>query len=195
MWPSFILPVLVALVFSSCGTARVERSEIKTYVLALKDSDQTFAPLVKRLIQDYNNNVGFTALEFSDSPDTANCPVIITKGLEKRDGKVGWGQWFSSTEREGLMVPVPGTKSTETVTYSLQVEFDQDFLESNNKDEKNGAINTELKKLFAHEIGHGFQLQHVPEENDVMYYDISGEKDFSSYWPRIKQFFTPEDDK
>jgi predicted Zn-dependent protease len=73
----------------------------------------------------------------------------------------------------------------------MQVEFDQDFLNSNNKDE-NGALNIEIRKLFAHEVGHGFQLQHAPEERDVMYYDISGDKDFSSYWPRIREFFAPE---
>lgn len=189
---SLFLAVVLAILFTSCG-AQVEKSEVKTYVLALQDSDPAHAPLVKKMIEDYNAEAGFRALEFSDSIDSANCPVIITKGLEKRDGKVGWGQWFSSTEREGLMVPLPGTRSTETVRYSLQVEFDEDFLKSNNKSETAGGLNIEIRKLFAHEIGHGFQFQHAPEEKDVMYYDISGEKDFSKYWPRVRDFFNSDD--
>jgi hypothetical protein len=191
---SLFLPVLFAFLFVACG-AQVDKSEVKTYVLALQNSDSSHTPLVKKMIEDYNAEAGFRALEFSDSIDNSNCPVIITKGLEKRDGKVGWGQWFSTTERDGLMVPIPGTRSTETVRYSLQVEFDEDFLKSNNKSETNGALNVEIRKLFAHEIGHGFQFQHVPEENDIMYYDISGDKDFSTYWPRIRGFFYPDEAK
>lgn len=190
---SLFFPVFLAIIFTSCG-AQVERSEIKTYVLAVKDSNPIHIPLVKRMIEDYNSEAGFRALEFSDSLDTANCPVIITKGLEKRDGKVGWGQWFSSTERNGLMVPLPGTRTTETVSYSLQVEFDEDFLRSNHDPSKNGALNLEIRKLFAHEIGHGFQFTHAPEEDDVMYYDISGDKNFGKYWPRVREFFYPADE-
>lgn len=191
---SLFLPLLFAFLFVSCG-AQVDKSEVKTYVLALQNSDSSHVPLVKKMIEDYNAEAGFRALEFSDSIDSANCPVIITKGLEKRDGKVGWGQWFSTTERDGLMVPIPGTRSTETVRYSLQVEFDEDFLKSNNKNGTNGALNVEIRKLFAHEIGHGFQFQHAPEEKDIMYYDISGEKDFSTYWPRVRGFFYPDESR
>lgn len=189
--PLFLM--LVAFFFASCG-AQLERTEVKTYVLALKDSDRSHAKIVKQMIDDYNGNVGFKALEYSESIDTANCPVIITKGLEKRDGKVGWGQWFSTTEREGLMIPVPGTRSSETVRYSLQVEFDEDFITSNTKNSTNGELNIEVRKLFAHEIGHGFQFQHEAAENDVMYYDISGDKDFSTYWPRVRSFFSPDEE-
>jgi hypothetical protein len=178
----------LAIYVSSCG-ARVEKDEIKSYVLALKDSNDAYKPLVKRMIDDYNQNLGLRVLEYSETMDTANCPVIITKGLEKRDGKVGWGQWFSQTERKGTIVAVPGSVATETVRYSLQVEFDEDFLTSNEKSSANGVLSDDIRKLFAHEIGHGFQMQHAPEIKDVMYYDISGEKDFSTYWPRVRAFF------
>jgi hypothetical protein len=95
------LVVVLGLAFylSSCG-AKVEKDEIKSYVLGLKDSDAAYKPLVKRMIDDYNQNLGLRVLEYSETIDSANCPVIITKGLEKRDGKVGWGQWFSQTERK-----------------------------------------------------------------------------------------------
>lgn len=180
--------ILSSAVLASCGST-VERAELKHYVLALKKGDESFKPLLKRMISDYNTNVGYQVLEFSDSPDSANSSILVTKGLEKRDGKVGWGQWFSNTERRNGYIPVPGQKSRETVTYSLQVEFDEEFLQSNQKDDSPGLLNYEIRKLFAHEIGHGFQMVHAPEIRDVMYFDISGDKDFSGYWPQVREFF------
>lgn len=172
----------------SCGNS-VEKTEVKKYVMALKQGDQAFKPLVKRMIDDYNDQVGYQVVEYSESPDSANSPILITKGLEDRDGKVGWGQWFSQTERRGTAIPVPGQKTSEKTTYSLQVEFDEDFLRSNEKDASPGVLNLEIRKLFAHEVGHGFQMSHAPNERDVMYFDISGEKDFTSYWPQVRGFF------
>ncbi len=180
--------LLMALIFTSCG-AQVDKKEVKTFVLGLKQGDESFKPLIKQLIQDYNTNVGLTALEFSETMDGANSSILITKGLEQRDGKVGWGQWFASTERSGTTVSVPGVRTRETTRYSLQVEFDEDFLTSNGKTVKDGELSPEVRKLFAHEVGHGFQLQHVPEQNDIMYYDISGDKVFEPYWPRVRAFF------
>ncbi len=182
--------LLIFLLFPlvSCGSS-VQKSEVKKYVMALKQGDESYRPLIRRIIEDYNNNVGYQVLEFTDSPDAANSPILITKGLENRDGKVGWGQWFSQTERRGSVVPLPGQKTTETTTYSLQVEFDEDFLAANLKEASPGLLNVEIRKLFAHEVGHGFQMGHAPNERDVMYFDISGEKDFSSYWPQVRGFF------
>ena len=180
--------LVLALILTSCG-AQVDKKDVKTFVLGLKQGDESFKPLIRHLIEDYNTNLGLTVLEFSETMDGANSPILITKGLEQRDGKVGWGQWFASTERSGTTVAVPGVKTSETTSYSLQVEFDEDFLVSNEKEVKEGELSLEVRKLFAHEVGHGFQLQHAPELTDVMYYDISGDKDFAPYWPRVRAFF------
>ncbi len=180
--------VLSVVTFVSCGN-KVQKTEVKQYVMALKQGDQSFKPILKRLIDDYNDHVGYQVIEYSESPDAANSPVLITKGLENRDGKVGWGQWFSQTERRGTSIPVPGQKTTETTTYSLQVEFDEDFLSSNQKEQSPGVMNLEIRKLFAHEVGHGFQMGHAPNERDIMYFDISGDKDFATYWPQVRGFF------
>jgi hypothetical protein len=180
--------LVLALILTSCG-AQVDKKEVKTFVLGLKQGNESFKPLIKHLIEDYNTNVGQTVLEFSETMDGANSPILITKGLEQRDGKVGWGQWFASTERSGTTVSVPGVRSSETTRYSLQVEFDEDFLATSEKEVKAGELSIEVRKLFAHEVGHGFQLQHVVPKDDVMYCNISGEKDFSTYWPRVRAFF------
>lgn len=174
-----------ALLTNGCGS-KVNSSAVKEYRVAVIDGDATSKQLVKGLIQDYNSQLGQKAIEYVDSADQANSRIIIVEGLEKRDGKVGWGQWFAETDRSGS--GVPGAQVDKTTTYTLQAEFDADFLRQNGKIE-NGSIGIEVKKLFAHEIGHGFQLEHHPDQNNVMYYDISGTKDFSSYWPRIRSYF------
>lgn len=178
---------LVSIVgFSSCG-AKVNSSAIKDYRVSLAQGDSSFIPLLKAIIKDYNSHVGLQALRYVDSPGEANSRILITEGLEKRDGKVGWGQWFSTSERRGANLP--GATIDETTEYSLQVEFDADFLRDNSKMD-NGTIQYEVQKLFAHEIGHGFQMDHAPEMSNVMYYDITGVKDFAPYFERVRNFFS-----
>ena len=178
----------VAVSLSSCGQ-NIQKTEVKSYILGVSQEHSAYKPLIKSLIANYNASVGSTVLEFSDSMDSVNSPILITKGLETRDGKVGWGQWNSSTERKGTTVPLPGANATETTKYSLQVEFDEDFLSSNSKESAAGIPNYEVQKLFAHEIGHGFQMEHDPDVKQIMYLDISGEKSFDTYWPKVRSFF------
>jgi hypothetical protein len=192
MFSRVLFLIVFAAVFNSCGAA-VEKKSVKSYVLGLKSGDPKYTPLIKTLIADYNAGLGMRVLDFSESMDDANSPVLITKGLERRDGKVGWGKWISQTQRAGTVVPVPGTVMNETVTYSLQIELDQDFLDGNQRKASNGGLNDDLRKLFAHEIGHGFQLEHVSNIKDVMFEDIAGDKDFSLYWPRVRAFFETAD--
>jgi hypothetical protein len=178
----------IALAFSSCGQS-AKKTSIKSFVLGTTQDHAAYRPLIKQLVSNYNANVGSDVLTFSDSMDGVNSPIIITKGLEGRDGKVGWGQWNSSTERKGTSVPLPGVKPSETTSYSLQVEFDEDFLTANAKNDADGLPNYELRKLFAHEVGHGFQMDHDPDVTQVMYMDVSGQKNFAAYWPKVRSFF------
>ena len=177
-----------AAAVSSCGQ-KIQKTVVKSYILGVAQENSAFQPMLKALIEDYNTNVGSRVLQFSDSMDSVNSPVLITKGLEARDGKVGWGQWSTSTEHKGSTVPLPGVTSSEKTKYRLQVEFDEEFLTNNSKDASPGVPNYEVRKLFAHEIGHGFQMDHDPDVNQIMYMDISGEKTFGSYWPKVRDFF------
>ena len=174
------------MTLSSCG-AKVASSEVKEFKVHVAAGDEALIPIVKLLVQNYNQYVGLKALEYVDSQDQANSRIYLVEGLEKRDGKVGWGQWFSETERTG--VNVPGSTIDEKIRYTLQAEFDADFFRANSGLE-NGQPSYELQKLFAHEIGHGFQLDHSPEASDVMYFDVTGTKDFATYWPRVLAFFS-----
>lgn len=182
----WIMVAAFAALFASCG-AKLEERKVKQYRLGLAGGDMSFKPIIKSLVLDFNAQAGFRAIEFVESVDQANSNVFIVEGLEERDGKVGWGQWFAETERTG--VNMPGTTLEEETRYSLRAEFDADFFRKHGKSE-NGLLDIELRKLFAHEIGHGFQMDHHVDPSNVMYKDISGNKDFSDYWPRVRAFFT-----
>jgi len=171
---------------AACG-ARIEERKVKEYRLGLAGGDVKLKPLLKALIADYNTQAGFQAMEFVESVDQANSMVYFTEGLEQRDGKVGWGQWLSETRKTG--VNMPGYTIDETTVYTLKAEFDAGFFRSHGR-LQGGALDMELRKLFAHEIGHGFQMEHHPDQTNVMYYDITGDKNFSQYWPRVQAFFS-----
>lgn len=183
------ITLLLTLGIVSCG-ANVKSKSVKEYRVTLAKGDSSFVPLIKTLVSDYNANAGLQALQYVDSADQANSRIVITEGLEKRDGKVGWGQWLTSSQRSGSNIP--GGSIDETTEYSLQVEFDADFLRSNSKID-DGAVQYEAQKLFAHEIGHGFQMDHDPDVSNVMYLDITGIKDFKSYFSRVRSFFSTPD--
>lgn len=173
---------------SSCG-ANIQSKSVKEYRVSLTQGDASFVPLLKAIVSDYNTHAGIQAIQYVDSPDQANSRILVTEGLEKRDSKVGWGQWFSTTERSGSNLP--GATVDEVTAYSFQVEFDADFLRNNSKI-NNGVIQYEVQKLFAHEVGHGFKMEHAPtsEVTNVMYYDITGVKDFTPYFERVRTFFS-----
>jgi hypothetical protein len=179
------LLLVVTAFLAACG-ANVSRSEVKEYRVALSGGDVSFAPTLKRLVEHYNESAGIAALQFVESSDQANSQIYLIEGLEQRDGKVGWGQWFSETERSG--VDLPGSTINKTTTYSFRVEFDAGFFRANNE-MINGLPSIELRKLFAHEIGHGFQMDHASEASDVMFFDVTGDKDFTNYWPRVRAHF------
>lgn len=184
---SAILALLnLSIIFTSACGSKVNSTVIKEYRVALASQDQSFKPLIKALVDDYNTKVGFSAMEFVDSVDQSNSRILVVEGLENRDGKVGWGQWLSDTESKGL--DAPGSTIDKTTRYSFQAEFDADFFRDNSKI-SNGLLPTEILKLFAHEVGHGFQLDHHPDKRNVMYYDITGDKDFSTYWRSIHAYF------
>ena len=182
---SLWVTVLCAVGLSSCG-ANVHSKSIKDYRVSLTQGDASFVPLLKAIVNDYNSHAGIQAVQYVDSPDQANSRILVTQDLEKRDGKVGWGQWFSTSERSGTNLP--GSTVDEVTEYSFQVEFDADFLRNNNKID-NGVVQYEVQKLFAHEVGHGFKMDHDPAPTNVMYYDITGVKDFNPYFERVRAFF------
>ena len=58
-----------------------------------------------------------------------NSFITLTQGLEKRDGKIGWGQWITSTS-EGESLTHKGQEIDRTINYRMDIELDWDYVMS-----------------------------------------------------------------
>jgi hypothetical protein len=176
-----------ALALSGCG-ASYNETEIKDFRLAVLSSDAAIQDAFRSLVATFNQSAGVQALRFEADAKNANSAIILTPGLTARDGKVGWGQWLTETEEEPAYQGVTGRKLDREITYTMRLELDSEYVGERvanpTKDKQ-----YDLLKLFCHEVGHGLLMGHHTNPKDVMYYDISGQKDFDAFWPRVKEFF------
>lgn len=180
-----LMILFAGTVLTSCG-ANIDKREVKEYRITTAVDSINHKETFRTLVKDYNREAGFDALLFVENKEEANSFVTVTEGLEKRDGKVGWGQWLAETERSGVDL-VGG--SVESVTkYTLSAEFDAEFVREHSTSTAKSS-SSELFKLFAHEIGHGFKIEHDPDVKQLMYYDITGSKDYAKYWQQVRSFF------
>jgi hypothetical protein len=139
------------------------------------------------MVDQFNRETGTESLKLVDHPNDANSEIILTKGLNARDGKVGWGQWIRTTESESAANSLFGDTPSRTHIFTMRLEFDYDYI----KDRINVADSEkhyDFRKLFYHEVGHGLQLDHDPNPQSVMYYDISGTKDFNGYIRQVRSY-------
>lgn len=181
--------ILGASALVSCGTQQVREIHTKEYRLRI-DGPATSSQreTLRSLIDTFNRDAGFDAIEWSEGSSDANSTITLVPGLnEGKDGKLGWGQWTTFTssdiEREGL-VPV----ERRSVTYSLSVQLDKAFFDAQAATAKDGGP---LYLLLCHELGHGFQLEHNPDTRNVMYAYIGSPKDklFEDFFARVRHFF------
>lgn len=185
------IPVLIASLFVSfvtvgCGRS-YEEHEVKEYRLAVDSTDVTIQQLFSGLIDTYNNDAGFKALTYVSAGASSNSQIILTPGLNARDGKIGWGQWIKNIEEDSPNALATDTP-VRTVHYTMRLELDADYVKTRmNATETDKRY--ELFKLFAHEVGHGFMMNHDPDPKSVMYYEVSGNKDFPTYFQRVRTFF------
>lgn len=188
---SRVLPLIFLFLFSSflssCGD-QYSTEEVKDYRLFVQTSDPDVQQFFYELIQTYNQRAGLTAISYVSNPDEANSTIKLVKGLRLRDKKVGWGQWVKETKTSGSGLFGNSGSPTRTVLYSMKVEFDEDYMLSR-KDSEDEQQQDEIFKLFAHEVGHGFLFDHHPDPNNVMYFDVSGAKDYSNYFSNVRSFF------
>ena len=96
---------------------------------------------------------------------------------------------MTETQKKAVPLTKPQAEAKQTITYSMRLEFDEHYFLSRlgNRDPK---ILNEKYKLFFHEVGHGLQMGHVPGTRDVMYYDISGDKDFKPFFQRASRYLS-----
>lgn len=176
MFCVFLLPSFL----TACGSG-YKTEKVKLYRFAVASRDANMQREFRSLIDEYNRMAGMKVLHYSDDPSEANSVIVITEGLQKRDGKVGWGQWMSESKSDSPLGKMPGQKSKRLIRYSMRVEFDADYMRRNDTYAK--------QKLFFHEVGHGLEMDHNPEDiQDVMFPDVAGDKNFPDYFERVRSY-------
>src|SRR5690606_5381814 len=111
-----------AFVLSACGSG-YETVEVKDYRLAVLSDDEALKEEFRILVAEFNQQASFRVLQYVDSPRDANSAIIVTKGLEERDGKVGYGQWLAESDEDNPFFHAPGNKPKRRVEYSMRLEF------------------------------------------------------------------------
>ncbi len=162
--------------------------EQKEYRLYVNSEDSKVQDEFRSLVDLFNARTCAKVIALVDNADDANSHIVLTKGLQQRDGKVGWGQW------ERISYSGGPTGTDETLVYTMSLEFDYDYV-YNRLGSDNESKRKSLTNLFDHEIGHGLQMEHdTTNTRSVMYPDISGTKDFEPFFKDVRRFFElPED--
>lgn len=184
--PSLTFVVLVCWVLSACG-ASFETTEIRDYRLAVLSDDPAMQTEFRNLISEFNHQADRHVLTYVDDPSDANSAIIVTPGLELRDGKVGWGQWLSEAKEDNPVFHAPGSKPKRRVEYSMRLEFDEEYIRTRMQSSTWNQV-VEKQKLFFHEVGHGLEMNHHNLKGDIMYHDISGTKNFETFFSRVRSY-------
>jgi hypothetical protein len=181
----------LALLSTACGSS-YKTTKVKDYKLALVQGEAFFKNDFRYLVDSFNRKAGMTVLEFVDSSDDGNSPIIMTKGLKARtsDNNVGFGQWLSESKSDNPMTVGIGSKPERTVTYTMRLEFDWDYFNDARGNDDPKAV-YKKEKLFFHEVGHGLEMGHdESDEHSVMYPDVGrGDvKDFDAFFQRVRTY-------
>ena len=181
--------LVIAFALSGCGS-NLDEIKVKEFKLTVVNTaDDTIKNTFRRLVDDYNIEAGIRVLTYVDTEEQANSAIVITSGLQKRDGKVGWGQPLAEVDEQRLLDDLSGVKVKRTTRHFMRVEFDEDYVRSR-MDSAEEDDKYDLKKLFSHEVGHGLEMGHdINNKSNLMYPDISGTKDFTAYFNSVRTYF------
>ena len=184
--------LLVSLAYitsiTSCGS-KTETIKVKDYRLYLVDRVLSLETEFKRLITAFNREAKLQVLMYEPKPEDANSAIVVTKGLkDKTDGKVGLGQWIAQTDLSRTLSFSNQNTQSETIRYSMRLEFDAEYFQTRIGND-DPVKRYEKQKLFFHEVGHGLEMDHEPEDSrNVMYPNVSGDKDFEAFFERVRAY-------
>ena len=186
---SFLSLTCLMILATACGGYK--ETEVVDYRIYLDTNDAGMLRETRRLVAYYNERMGSEALKVSPTREGANSAIIWTKGLQAQDGKLGYGQWQTSTKQDSQFVAITGKTPSRTVKYSMNIEFDQDFFITRMTKAQTSPEWQELFVLFCHEVGHGLTMNHDEDPKSVMYKYIDGAAGikFDEYFSRAKAFF------
>jgi len=181
----FLLNILVA-----CGS-RTETIEVHDYTMAVIDDDPEVKWEFENLINEFNSYAGLNVIQYVDHADQANSVVFLTKDLKinsDQDNKIGYGQWLAEIEEE-KWYSKPGQDRQRIIRYAMRIELDEDYIRSR-MDGDTIKAKKEKQVLFFHEVGHGLEMDHVQDRNDIMYEEVAQNRDYGNFFERVRNYMT-----
>jgi hypothetical protein len=175
---------------TACG-AGTSTVEIHEYSMAVLGNDQEVKWEFQKLIAEFNAFAGLEVIEYVDNANQANSVVFLTKNLKvdsPENNKIGYGQWLAEIQEE-QWYSKPGQERQRVVRYAMKIELDDDYIRSRMTTETT-ISKKEKQVLFFHEIGHGLEMDHHEDRVDIMYKDVAANRDFDSYFERVRQYMT-----
>jgi hypothetical protein len=188
------LTLLFALFFfSACQEYHVVA--VKDFRIYTDTKNPELKKAIRILAQRYNKDMGSRTLTIVDREEDSNSRIRFTSGLHDNGHKLGLGKWITTTNQKSTLT-LKGEKNTQTVAYAMDIEFDQEnfeakvaFLNDSSSEEAQ-----HLYHLFCHEIGHGLQMDHSPENSNVMFPTIPDKPtrfvDYKAYFNRARSFMS-----
>ena len=185
LWLTFMVVLLVA-----CGEDFFI-ANVKRYYFTVSPATPENHRIFNELFGNFNRRFNTPYLNLTHSgalPASETSTIVLTRGLLHADGKLGWGKWVRTSQlnsRQGfLQKPYKVRKDI----YTMKLEFDRDYLQERYYSHKSNH-KKQMRTLFLHELGHGFQMGHHPNRRSVMYREITDDyKDLNSYYRRVYDF-------
>jgi len=171
-----IISQLLVFLASGCGDFATQSIE-HNYLVHVRASEPSVHAQFEKLVADFNQSVGQEILSYSRNETVAASLVKLIPGLESDTGKLGFG---------GRVVYTNTTAFKIKRSYSMQIELDRNYVEKRIPSITGSKSYNEVRLLFFHEVGHGLGFSHAASPSDVMYEDLQGNKDFPSFFERIR---------
>ena len=185
LWLAFAATLLI-----SCGDGFFV-STVKQYYFVVKPATEENRRIFRGLFGNFNRRFNESYLNLVQEGDlSANetSTIKLTNGLLSKDGKLGWGRWLRTSKLNSRRGFLRQPHKVRKDIYTMELEFDQDYIKKRHYSNADNE-RRQLRTLFLHELGHGFQMGHHPDKRSVMYREINdGYKNYDSFYERANRF-------
>jgi hypothetical protein len=182
--------MLFSLSTLACRESHVE--ELKNFRIFVETDEVSLEHSVQILVDAYNRQLGFDALFIVDRKEESTSQIRFHQGLINDGRKLGLGQW-TAMHRYSVEGTFNQSRKT-TIEYGMDVIFDLEnfqkkaaYIQDPDSDQYK-----HLFHLFCHEVGHGMQMDHVHDEESVMFPSIAEKGarpvDYPEYFEDIQVF-------
>ena len=188
----FVSSLILSL--TACG---FNEKHIRSYNFYVHSNNQLYINTINTLVDDFNDCIGSSLFKTTRDTTDYNSSIYFNSNLsDLGNNVVGYGTYIRKTSEDNPLEVLTGSKHTIYYTYTGEIRLDSNFIEKNTMNtsadglniDKNSDEYTELKKLFFHEAGHVIGLEHTPNQSDVMYYEISGTKNFQDFCQSVRDY-------